>query len=446
VERGWRVVAVFEDNDISAYSGRPRPGYRALLEAIGHGEIDVVVAWHGDRLHRRPVELEEYIMLCEQQRVTTHTVQAGFVDLASASGQMVARVVGAMSRYESQHKGDRVRRARQQAAQAGKAHGPLGFGYQWDAVSDRWRVVEDEAATVREIADRILTGETLGGICRDLNRRGVATPRGGFGWRPSNVRPMIAGGRYCGYREYTPGSAGQRGRGRGFGPLVAQGVWPPILTKETTEQIRVLLSDPKRTAKRVRSYLLSGILRCGKCGAKMNGSTDNRTGKHRYVCAQQPGLNRCGKTVISGPPTDELVTGMVLASLGGVPPAAKRSDAAAADDDALTHLNAISDQLQDYMRQKIEGRLTSEEWSTARELLLRRRDELEDRIRTSHATVARRLLPSSDADIQQAWRDAAPSRQRAILTAVVGHVTVLPRTSPGGNRFDPSRLEVTWIA
>jgi len=195
----------------------------------------------------------------------------------------------------------------------------------------------------------------------------------------------------------------------------------------------------------VRSYLLSGILRCGKCGAAMNGATDNRTGKHRYVCAQQPGLNRCGKTVIGGPPTDELVTGMVLASLSGVPPAAERSNTAA-DDDALTDLKAINDQLQDYMRQRIEGRHTSEEWSTARGLLLLRRNELEDRIRMSHATVARRLLPSSDADIQQAWRDAAPSRQRAILTAVVRHVTVLPRTSPGGSRFDPKRLEVTWIA
>ncbi|MCY7290261.1 MAG: recombinase family protein, partial [Cryobacterium sp.] len=31
-ERGWEVVAEFADNDISAYSGRSRPGYRALLD------------------------------------------------------------------------------------------------------------------------------------------------------------------------------------------------------------------------------------------------------------------------------------------------------------------------------------------------------------------------------------------------------------------------------
>ena len=32
--RGWRVLATHVDNDVSAYSGKRRPGYLALLEAI----------------------------------------------------------------------------------------------------------------------------------------------------------------------------------------------------------------------------------------------------------------------------------------------------------------------------------------------------------------------------------------------------------------------------
>jgi site-specific DNA recombinase len=42
--RGWRVVATVVDNDVSAYSGKRRPGYLALLEAIEAGRVDVVVA------------------------------------------------------------------------------------------------------------------------------------------------------------------------------------------------------------------------------------------------------------------------------------------------------------------------------------------------------------------------------------------------------------------
>ena len=58
------------------------------------GELDVVVAWHTDRLHRSPRELEEYIELSERQQVDTVTVQAGELDLATASGRMLARMLG----------------------------------------------------------------------------------------------------------------------------------------------------------------------------------------------------------------------------------------------------------------------------------------------------------------------------------------------------------------
>ena len=63
--RGWEVVGVYEDNDISAYSGKARPAYRRLLEDLKAGTIDAVVAWHPDRLHRSPRELEEFIDVVE---------------------------------------------------------------------------------------------------------------------------------------------------------------------------------------------------------------------------------------------------------------------------------------------------------------------------------------------------------------------------------------------
>src|SRR4051812_26088343 len=63
--RGLTVVARFTDNDMSAYSGKPRPGYLAMLNAIDAGALDVVLAWHPDRLHRSPVELEGFITTVE---------------------------------------------------------------------------------------------------------------------------------------------------------------------------------------------------------------------------------------------------------------------------------------------------------------------------------------------------------------------------------------------
>ncbi len=77
---GWDVTAVHTDNDISAYSGKRRPGYEQLLADIRDERVDAVIAWHGDRLHRSPIELEDYIAICDPRGVATHTVRAGELD------------------------------------------------------------------------------------------------------------------------------------------------------------------------------------------------------------------------------------------------------------------------------------------------------------------------------------------------------------------------------
>ncbi len=55
--KGWQVVATYVDNDVSAYSGKPRPQYAQLMQAVAAGGVDVIVAWDPDRLHRSPAEL-----------------------------------------------------------------------------------------------------------------------------------------------------------------------------------------------------------------------------------------------------------------------------------------------------------------------------------------------------------------------------------------------------
>ena len=111
---GADVALVLTDNDVSAYSGAKRPGYAQLLDAIKDGTINTVLAWHNDRLHRSPRELEDYIDATEQHGVATHFVTSGAVDLSTPTGRMVARQVGIMARYESEHRAERISRAHRQ--------------------------------------------------------------------------------------------------------------------------------------------------------------------------------------------------------------------------------------------------------------------------------------------------------------------------------------------
>jgi site-specific DNA recombinase len=121
--QGLEVVSVLADNDMSAYSGRPRPAYLELLQLIRTGQVQTVLAGHTDRMHRSPVELEEFITACELQNVDVRTVQAGAIDLSSASGRMGARIYGAVARHEVEHAIERRKAAKLQAAKAGKWSG-----------------------------------------------------------------------------------------------------------------------------------------------------------------------------------------------------------------------------------------------------------------------------------------------------------------------------------
>ncbi len=117
------MVAVFVDDDRSALSGKPRPGYLALLERLELSDFQAIVAWHPDRLHRSPLELELFIDLLERTRATVVTVQGGDYVLSTASGRMTARVVGAVARHESEHKSERLRAKMRELVGAGRMTG-----------------------------------------------------------------------------------------------------------------------------------------------------------------------------------------------------------------------------------------------------------------------------------------------------------------------------------
>lgn len=445
-DRGWRLVAVYEDNDISAYSGKLRPGYRRLLGDLQAGQLDAVVAWHTDRLHRSPRELEEWIDACERHGVVTVTVRAGDIDLATAAGRMVARMLGAAARHESEQKGERVRRAREQSARAGKAHGNLGYGYRRDPITGGWLIDLEQAAIVREIAGRLLAGEALRAIAVDLNERGVPTPSSGaVGWRGPNIRQMITAGRYCGWREWTPATTrGGKGRGAGMGELVAPGEWPAILSRDETERLRRLVSDPgRRTGGRVAVHLLSGLLRCGRCSAGLYGHADSVLGIRRYTCVRQPGLVGCGRMSIAGPASDDHVRDALLAALADSPLRPVSDTTAGGDDDALAAIESERRRLDQLAADYAEARITRAEWLRVRDIVAARMDAGLAVLRDRQRGAVLRRLPKASSEIAAAWTTMTMQEQRGVITALIERLVVHPRPRPT-RRFDAGRIEIIW--
>jgi site-specific DNA recombinase len=430
--RGWTVVDVFTDNDISAFSGKTRPAYRNL-----------VVAWHTDRLHRSPRELEEYIEVSERHDVDTVTVQAGELDLATASGRMVARMLGAAARHESEQKGERIRRARQQAAEAGQAHGPLGYGYATDRTID-----PEQAAVIREISERVLLGEALYSIATDLNARGVPTPgRAAGGWRSVTIRQTIMRASLAGWREWRPGARGTRG-GRGLGEFTAKGDWQSILSRETVEQVRAVLTDPGRwVARRRPRSLLTGTLLCGRpgCGAPLNSAIDNRWRSRRYVCTYQPGMEARGGLTIVADPVDAMISAAVVEVLAGSRLRAARQQ------QRRTDLSAAEQELLDARRdrdelaaQRARNEITPSEWATMRRVLTERIERAERTIAAAGlGLVALTGIPSGRR-ARTWWATASLEKRRTIVRTLIESVTIAPALAVT-NKFDPVRVgEPVW--
>lgn len=425
VDRGWTVDDEYIDNDISATNGKHRPGYRAMLDAIADRRVRRVICWHPDRLTRRPRELEDLVDLLESTRCKVHTVTAGEYDLSTPTGQMQARIVGAVAKQESAQKAERMRRRYRQDAEAGKPKigGWRPFGFEADHVTIR----PDEADVVRSISRRLLAGDTLRSITADLNAQGVRTV-GGVALRPGNVRTFALSPRYAGLRAVERGSR-----------VVADAVWPAIITRADHDRLRALLLDPaRRTNRTARHYLLSGLLACGRCGANL--VAHPKDGKRGYVCSSEHG--GCGRLRIVAEPLEEVVAGMAAAYLSRpeIVAALMHNSHLSPDAEIGAELAAIDDRMAALARHWAAGDITEGEWSSARAALADRRSTLAREIRTVAPPKVLNDLARHPERIVADWPAFTFDRQRAVVTHLFDKVTIGPGRVPAAERI----VDVDW--
>lgn len=426
---GWEVGAVYADNDLSAYRGKRRPGYLALLAALADGTVEAVVAWHPDRLHRSPRELEDFIDAIERVHAEVATVTAGDLDLATPAGRMTARIHGAVARHESEHKAERIRRKHVELAETGQVPGGgrRPFGYE----SDRVTVREDEAELIRDAAARILAGQSLRSIVTEWSERGVRTVTGAQ-WSTTTVKRLLMSGRISGQREH-------------LGRIASDAVWPAIIRPEQTIRLRALLTDQRRSRPAgvsARKYLLTGLLYCGRCGERMTTRPSHNRGHRyeRYVCATDRG--GCGRCGISTPQLDELVTEAVLLALDKpkLAQAVERKRKQAAKASPVDEIADVEQRRLEAAEMFARREITISEWQAVRKVL-------EDDLRrlgqeVVEQTAAAVVLPDVE-DLRERWADLDLDRRRSILVAIIERVEIAP-TTRAGNKFNGDRVNLVW--
>ena len=432
-DRGWPVGAEYVDNDVSAFSGKPRREYARMLADLESGARDAVIVYNLDRLHRRPVELEEFVGLCERVGVSQVATVTADIDLGNDDGLFMARIFAAFAAKESGRKSARVRRKLLQNAEQGLPHGSVRpFGYEPDKMTIR----ESEAAVVREMVDRYLAGQSLLSLTVWLNESGVA-PAVATSWQTSAVRQILCSGRIAGLREH---------RGEVIGPAK----WPSIITPAERDRILARVAARAVTKTRAgRTYLLSGMLRCGRCGNRLfsqarHTNPDNRV--RRYVCLKGPDHGGCGRLTVVAEPVEALLTEAVLARLDSLHLAEVLAGKSSPDHDVAAlaaSVEAHQARLDELAGLYAEGAISAREWIAARDPITARITQARRDIAAATDTTAIFELAGTGGILREQWPDLDLGRQQAIIKAVLDHAVIAPGT-PGARSLDINRVQPCW--
>ena len=251
--RDWVIVDVFVDG---GYSGANlnRPGIQKLTAEVAN--FDVILVYKLDRLSRSQRDtlyLIEEIFL--PNNVAFVSMQENF-DTSSPLGKAMIGLLAVFAQLEREQIKERTRMGKLARAKAGLHQGsgyiPIGYNYQ----DGKLVVNVYEAEQVKTIYNWYLEGESFQGIANRLRSKGYTNRYSSYShW--STVRGILMNPIYTGRLHY--------------GEVTVENAHEAIITKEQFQAVQSLLAHRheiygKNSFK--SRYLLTGIIFCGKCGAR----------------------------------------------------------------------------------------------------------------------------------------------------------------------------------
>ncbi len=284
-EREELVIAgVYEDAGKSGKSIEGRPAFRRMLSDIESGAvIDYVMVYKLSRFGRNAADILNSLELLQTYDVNLICIEEG-IDSSQTSGKLLISVLSAVAEIERENILEQTMNGRREKARQGKWNGgPAPYGYM---IKDEiLSINEEEAEIVRTIYDKYVnTRLGYSGIAKYFNLQGIKkTPR-----KESDIEEfsahfiqlLIDNPVYCGKIAY-----GRRSKERVKGKkneykLVKQkeyclvdGQHEGIISEELWQkaQEKRLATGIKYASKlgKERAHLLTGIIKCPKCGCGM---------------------------------------------------------------------------------------------------------------------------------------------------------------------------------
>jgi site-specific DNA recombinase len=446
---GLEVVAeLVEPPSTSGYKNRgtSRTKFKELLNGFRDHRWEVVIAYKTDRLSRGGgpgwaplLDAIEKAGLNVDKAVAT---PSGFVS------EFEIGIRAAMDREESKKTSERVSDVAARNAALGLPYSSIRtYGYERGYKA----ILPEEAIVLREMAKRVIQGHSFFDVTYWANEAGHKTAAGGL-WLPSTVKRVLTRKAYAGIREY---------KGAEYA-----GTWEPIFDPETWERLQLTIAARKERYKNSinisSKYLLTGLVVCGVCGAKMigTGRYNNKLGERHfaYHCRKRGDYfpkGGCGSVSRGRAALDHFITEAVLFRLD-TPELGKLLS----EQGDGSQLGALLEQrqlqqarLNGLVDDYASGLLSRQELARAKQTAEAELQRLDGEIAALTAHSAVRLDVGQT--LRDAWEAQTASWRRALLALVIKQIVIKPTKKATGfykisetkfYRFNPESVEIEWIA
>jgi DNA invertase Pin-like site-specific DNA recombinase len=466
LELGFQRVAVIDEDLGRSGSGMvERNGFEQLLGAVCAGAVGAVFCLEASRLARNGREWHHLIELCGMTG-TVIVDPDGIYDPTTLNDRLLLGLKGTMSEFELNLLRQRSAEAIRQKAQRGELQFSLPVGYVW---TGEGRMEKEPDQRVQQALSLVFAKMTELGSVRQVllwfRREGIALPRrspdppgGRTLWAPAVYSALLSlltnplyGGAYAFGRTKTRTRVIQGRARKTMGHKKPRSEWtvlipdhhPGYISWEEYERNQVMIaanahmkSQAEPKAGRGGRALLSGLLRCRRCGRMLYVSYSGSQGRVlRYQCRgahMNNGEPRC--ITFSGLGVDRAVADEVLRAIGGNAVEAAVEAAETMRQQFLKQRRAVELELEQaryearlsarrYEAVDPDHRLVAAELEARWNAALRKTQELEDRLGsleragTTPAIPDKKILLSLAQDLPAVWN--SPGTEAGVKQRIV---------------------------
>lgn len=317
LRNGYKIVDYYIDR---AYSGKTdkRPSFMQLMEDIKKLDcpFKAVIVHKTDRFSRNSADAIKYKEILQDYHIQLVSTTEHIDN--TAHGKLIYGIMSTINQYYVDNLGNEVMKGLKENAYNLKFNGgkpPLGF----DIQDGKYVINESEAIIVRKIFQMAAEGCGYNSIIREMQANGYLTKaKKPFG--KNSLYSILHNERYKGVYTFNKCSRRSSQNTRNSHRLKdeseiirIEGGCPAIVSEDLwnrANESRKMVSQITTNSK--HSYLLSGLLYCAECGAKMHGNHRNyRDGYNTYRCCKRTNSVFCNCKEIK----TEIVENFVIDSL-----------------------------------------------------------------------------------------------------------------------------------